>query len=160
LVRHGGHAQAAGFTIRNENLESFVFRIREIAARQLGGKELFPAIEVDAEIDLDSVDWALYESLAQLEPSGQGNPPPVFLSRDVEVLEHRVVGQGGSHMQLRLVRPNGGIVRPLPAVAFRQAAWAPVLPQFVDIVYTIGLNEWNGRRSLQLVIQDMQPASN
>jgi single-stranded-DNA-specific exonuclease len=160
LVRHGGHAQAAGFTVRNENLDTFVRRMQEIAERQLSGQELFPTIAIDAEIELDQVDWALYGTLAQLEPTGQGNPPPVFLSRRAEVVSHRVVGQSGSHLQLRLSATNGGTAHQLlPAIAFRQGAWGQMLPQFVDVVYTLGVNEWNGRRSLQLVVQDLQPAA-
>ena len=160
LVRHGGHAQAAGFTVRNENLDEFVQRLREIAGRQLSGQELVPSIAVDVEIDLDQIDWALQETLAQLEPTGNGNPPPVFLSRHVEVASHRIVGQSGSHLQLRLSSTNGGVAHQLlPAIAFRQGAWGQMLPQYVDIVYTIGVNEWNGRRSLQLVVQDLRPSA-
>ncbi len=160
LVRHGGHAQAAGFTVRNENLESFSAYMREIAKRNLSDQELIPTIDIDAEIDFEDVDWALYDTLTQIEPTGQGNPTPVFLSRNVEVVNHRVVGQGGSHLQLRLVNSDSRSEhRLMPAIAFRQGAWAQMLPQFIDIVYTISLNEWNGRRNLQLVIQDMRPAS-
>ena len=159
LVRHGGHAQAAGFTVRNENLDIFTSRMRELAAQSLGEKELVPTIAVDAELDINDVDWALYETLSQLEPTGQGNPTPVFLSRDVEVVYQRAVGQDGSHLQLRLIDANGGVAeRYVPAIAFRQGAWAQTLPKIIDIVYTVSLNEWNGRRRLQLIVKDLQPA--
>ena len=134
--------------------------MRELAAEVLSGQELVPAIEIDAEIDLSEVDWALYETLSMLEPTGQGNPAPVFLSRDVAVLHQRAVGQGGSHLQLRLADANsGGVGRPIQAIAFRQGDWAPMLPDIVDIIYTISVNEWNGQRNLQLIIKDIQPAS-
>lgn len=160
LVRHGGHAQAAGFTVRNEHLELFSARMREFAARALGDQVLTPKIEIDAEIDLGAVDWALFETLAQLEPTGKENPTPVFLSRNVEVVHHRAVGQDGSHLQLRLV--DGGdryAQKSIPAIAFRQGDWAESLPQFIDVVYTINLNEWNGQRNLQLMVKDLQPTS-
>lgn len=160
LVRHGGHAQAAGFTVRNENLEIFASRMRELAVQALGDKELVSTIEIDAEIDVNDVDWALYETLGMLEPTGQGNPTPVFLSRNVEVIHQRAVGQGGSHLQLRLADANGGFKeRAIPAIAFRQGAWAQSLPKFIDVVFTVSLNEWNGQRKLQLIIKDMQQAS-
>lgn len=167
LVRYGGHAQAAGFTVRNKNLPEFVERMTEIAQQKLGELDLQPTIAIDAEIGLESIDWALHENLAQLEPTGSDNATPVFMTRSVEVASHRVVGQNGSHLQMHLSNgqnrysgPNAAFdYSPFPAIAFRQGAWANCLPQHIDIVYTIGVNEWNGRRSLQLLIQDIRPAA-
>jgi len=157
LVRHGGHAQAAGFTICNENLPAFTERLTAIAANKLADLDLSPTLPIDVEIDLEEVDWALLESLAALEPTGYANPTPVFVSRGVEVLSHRVVGQDGSHLQLRLAAAgNGSGYREMAAIAFRQGAWAAHMPQYMDLVYTVGVNEWNGRRSLQLMVQDMR----
>jgi single-stranded-DNA-specific exonuclease len=158
LVRHGGHAQAAGLTLRNENLPQFKSRMREIAEAKLAGQDLVPTIAVDAEISLDEVDWALHETLAQLEPTGYSNPTPLFLSRNVEVMSHRAVGQDGTHLQMRLSSRNGDYAHQLlPAIAFRQGAWADALPQIIDVVYSVNINEWNGRRSLQLMVQDIRP---
>jgi single-stranded-DNA-specific exonuclease len=160
LVRHGGHAQAAGFTVLNENLDRFTSRMQEIATQELSNQELIPVIEIDAEIDISDVDWALYENLALLEPTGQGNPTPVFLSRNVEVVYKRTVGLGDSHLQLRLADANGSYKEhTIPAIAFRQGAWDDFLPKYIDVVYSIGLNEWNGQRNLQLVIKDMRQAA-
>jgi single-stranded-DNA-specific exonuclease len=160
LVRHGGHAQAAGFTILNENLPEFEARIMAIAAAKLAGLELHPTITIDMELDLESVDWALHETLSALEPTGYANATPVFLSRNVEVTSHRAVGSDGSHLQLKLNSGTGGgyAYRELSCIAFRQGAWVNSLPQYIDVVYTIGVNEWNGRRNLQLMVQDIQPA--
>jgi single-stranded-DNA-specific exonuclease len=159
LVRHGGHAQAAGLTLRNENLQLFTDRLQAIAIAKLSGRDLVPTIEADAEISLDEVDWALHETLAQLEPTGMANPTPLFLSRNVEVMSHRAVGQEGAHLQMRLSSGNGGNTHQLlPAIAFRQGAWADGMPQMIDLVYSINLNEWNGRRNLQLMVQDIRPA--
>jgi single-stranded-DNA-specific exonuclease len=94
-----------------------------------------------------------------LEPTGYANPAPLFLSRNVEVMSHRAVGQDSAHLQLRLSNGNGGHVHQLlPAIAFRQGAWADRLPQLIDLVYSLGVNEWNGRRSLQLMVQDIRAA--
>ena len=170
LVRHGGHAQAAGFTICNEDLPEFTERITAIAADRLAGLELLPALAIDAELPLGQVDWALQETLARLEPTGYSNPAPLLLSRGAQIVGHRAVGSDGSHLQLHLVdgRANGNAPgnsrygRPapqqaLPAIAFRQAQWAGCLPPLVDIAYRIGVNHWQGTTSLQLVIEDMRP---
>ena len=159
LVRYGGHAQAAGLTIRNENMEAFVAQMNAIAAEQLGEMRLQPKITIDAEIDLESIDWAFHGNLAQLEPTGYGNATPVFVSRGVKALFPRAVGQNGAHLQLRLASPYNESHDNLPAIAFRQGAWANNLPEYVDVVYTIGINEWRGRRDLQLMVQDLHPAA-
>jgi single-stranded-DNA-specific exonuclease len=158
LMRHGGHAQAAGFTVANENLEPFTERITGIAERQLADQPLYPKISIDAEIPLTAVDWALHDSMAQLEPTGYANATPIFLSRGVEVIHHRQVGREGNHLQLRLSSGGNGSSRILPAIAFGQGTWASMMPQYVDLVYSIGVNEWNGRRDLQLMVQDLRPA--
>ncbi|MCB8944716.1 MAG: single-stranded-DNA-specific exonuclease RecJ [Ardenticatenaceae bacterium] len=159
LVRYGGHAQAAGLTIRNENMEAFIAQMTTIAEAQLGELALQPKISVDAEIDLEAVDWALYENLAQLEPTGYANATPVFVSRGVKALFPRAVGQNGAHLQLRLASPYNESHDNLGAIAFRQGEWANCLPEYVDVVYTIGVNEWRGRRDLQLMVQDLRPAA-
>lgn len=168
LVRHGGHAQAAGFTIRNEHLPEFKARMTELAFAQLASADLRPALTIDAALPLTQVDWALQGTLAQLEPTGNQNPLPLLLSRGIEVVSHRAVGTEGSHLQLHVVdaRQNGAAryggspgrpTQAFPAIAFRQGEWAGKLPQFIDIVYRIGVNRWQGNSNLQLVIEDIQP---
>lgn len=160
LVRHGGHAQAAGFTIENKQLPHFIDQMKQIATERLAGQELFPALSIDAEIDLTAIDWALFDHLSSLEPTGTANAAPTFVSRDVSVLHHRLVGQDRQHLQLQLsCAQAGGHYTTLSGIAFRQGAWAAQLPEQIDIVYTISVNEWNGRRDLQLMIQDIQPAA-
>ena len=155
LVKHGGHAAAAGFTIENQNLPVFREQMTAIAGAALEGKTLLPTIEIDAEIDLDQVDWALHENLQKLEPCGMENRRPLFMSSNVEVLNHRVVGKDGTHLQMEVTNGVAGF----KTIAFRQASWATQMPQYVDIVYTVDVNEWRGRRTLQLQIKDIRPAN-
>ncbi len=168
LVRHGGHAQAAGFTIRNEHVPEFKRRMTEIACAELADADLRPALTIDADLPLGQIDWALQGTLAQLEPTGYQNPLPLLLSRGVEVVSHRTVGSEGSHLQLYVVdahqngasRYGGASGRPtqaFPAIAFRQGEWAGMLPRHLDIVYRIGVNRWQGNTNLQLVIEDIRP---
>ena len=123
----------------------------DIAADALSGKELLPSIEVDAEVEFEDVDWALHESLKQLEPTGEANRRPLFVSRGLQVINHRVVGKDGTHLQLEL---SDGM-RGFKAIAFRQATWAQQMPQRVDAIYALDVNEWRGRRTLQLQVQDL-----
>lgn len=169
LVRHGGHAQAAGFTIRNENVPEFIDRIKQLAGEELDGQDLRPTLSIEASLPLDQVDWALHDNLKQLEPTGTDNPKPLLLSRAVEVVSHRTVGTNGAHLQLFLVdahrngpvRYSGSRAQPgqaFPAIAFRQGEWAGMLPRQLDIVYYVNVNNWQGKSNLQLVIEDIRPA--
>ena len=152
LVRHGGHDMAAGFTIRNENLEEFHERIIEIAASQLDSDDLMPTLNIDAEINVTEVDWALQGVLEQLEPTGAKNRKPLFISRNVRVFGHRVVGRDNSHLQLWV----GDERTKLQGIAFRQGPWALHLSDHVDLAYTVSVNEWKGKRNLQLMVKDIQ----
>jgi single-stranded-DNA-specific exonuclease len=154
LKRYGGHAQAAGFTIANENLPEFQERMQAITIRELVDQELKPAIEIDAEISFSLIDWALHGQLQQLEPTGEMNPTPVFVSRNLRVNTFRPVGKTGDHLKLTV----GDGFHELEAIAFSQGAWSRQMPRYVDLVYTIDMNEWRGQRSLQLKVLDIQPS--
>lgn len=162
LVRHGGHAQAAGFTVRNENLPQFMKRITEVAETRLEGMDLDPVITIDMEIGLDDIDWALQENLARLEPTGTANRTPLFMSRGVEVVEQRAVGRDGSHLKLGVLskQRDDQDHKIIPAIAFRQGAWINQMPKFIDVAYSVNVNEWNGRRDLQLMVKDIRPSGN
>jgi len=154
LVRHGGHAAAGGFTVSNEHLDELADRLRRLAAEQLTSVELAPVLSVDAEVELSRMSWELEQELAQLEPCGYANPHPLFLSRDVRVQSQRAVGSNGKHLKLRL--SDGQTT--WDSIAFRQGEWVGKLPDRVDIVYRLEVNEWNGQRRLQLNVQDIRPA--
>jgi len=155
LLRHGGHAAAAGFTIATDRLAGLHRRLQAIAAEQLAGVELRPTLEIDAEVELEEVNWATHALLAQVEPCGVGNPQPVLLSRNVEVREVRPMGSEQKHLRL-LLRDGRGVA--WDAVFFRQGALADEIPDRVDVAYTLEAREWNHEKRLQLNIQDLRPA--
>lgn len=153
LVRHGGHAMAAGFTVRNENLPALQTRLKQIAESELAQIELMPTLNVDAEASLSEMNLKLAESLAQLAPFGYGNREPIFVSRNLGVREARVVGT--DHLKLTL--SDGQIV--MDAIAFRQGSWLDQLPPRVDVAYQLEAQVWNGKPRLQLNIKDIKPAN-
>ncbi len=153
LVRYGGHAMAAGFTVVNEKLAELETRLREIAARALAELELAPTLSVDAEASLSDMNWAVQKALEQLAPFGYGNREPIFLSRNVIVRDARVVGTD----HLRLMLSDGQVV--WDAIAFRQANWMEHLPPRIDVAYQLEARTWNGDARLQLNVKDMRPAS-
>jgi single-stranded-DNA-specific exonuclease len=154
LEQHGGHRMAGGFTIRNENLPAFRDQLLAIAQRELEGVELVPILDIDLEVGLREVDWATQALAEQMEPCGEGNPRPLFLSRRVQLREARTVGEEGRH--LRLLLTDGRAV--WDGIGFGLGSWAGRLGDRVDIVYTIEVNEWNDERRLQLNVQDLRPS--
>jgi single-stranded-DNA-specific exonuclease len=156
LVQHGGHAAAAGFTVANDNLHELASRLRELASEQLADVELIPVISIDAEIELSQMSWDLKQELSRLEPCGYANPHPLFLSKNVRVVGHRAVGNDNNHLKLTL--SDGWST--WDAIAFRQGEWAGKLPDRIDLVYHLEVNEWNGQRRLQLNVQDIRSAGN
>jgi single-stranded-DNA-specific exonuclease len=161
LERHGGHAAAAGFTVRNEHLDDLRRRLESIADRQLAGQELVPTLQIDAVVELADLDWAAIELLAQLEPCGYANPQPVFASRGLEVVEQRPVGRESQHLKLTVrdpvaTGPQARLVR--DAIAFRMGEWSGKLPPRIDLAYTFESNEFNGAARLQLNVKDLRPA--
>jgi single-stranded-DNA-specific exonuclease len=152
LERHGGHAAAAGFTVRTQRLPELRRRLLTMAHRTLDGMALAPSLDVDAEIDLASLSWDLFHRLDQLKPFGYGNPAPLLVSRDVSKVQARRVGRGGRHLKLVFRDRERRIWN---AIAFRQGERAEDLSSRVDVAYVLERNVWNGRVSLQLNVEDI-----
>lgn len=154
LDHHGGHAAAAGFTVRNDRLAELIARLREIAQRELGSLDLLPTLSADLEVPLRELKPDLLRHLDHLQPTGYGNRQPLFLSRGLQVKHARTVGRDSSHLKLAV---SDGYIT-FDAIAFRQGGWIEAMPRYVDMIYTFERNEFNGRVTLQLNVKDLQPS--
>ena len=151
LVKHGGHRAAAGFTVRNENLDVLRERLVNTAAELLDGEQLKRVLDIDAEATLSELSGLDIKGLMRFEPCGQGNRRPVLLSRGMQLVNARPVGADQSHLKLTL---KDGLTT-WPAIAFRQAD-APLADR-VDIVYSLA-REWRSER-IELEILDVAPTA-
>ena len=151
LVRHGGHAAAAGFTVANENVNELAERLRRYAADKLAGEDLKPSLRIDANVELKDVAFELAQKLKEFEPCGYGNPSPVFAVYGVEPKYPKTIGDG-SH--LRMALSDGG--RTVDAVAFKQADWLKDMPKRLDVVFALEVNEWQGEYKVQMNVKDMR----
>jgi single-stranded-DNA-specific exonuclease len=151
LTRYGGHAQAAGFLTPKANLDKVNQRLLEIAARELADVDLRPSLVIDAVIPLSAVGKETFKIISRLAPFGQGNEPPTFLSQKVKVVDFRTVGGSGKHLKMKL--RDGGVV--WDAIAFDLGDRQPT--SYIDIVYNLELDNWNGREQLRLNILDFLP---
>ncbi len=141
LERHGGHAMAAGFTVRNENLAELSECLHAIAQRELGERDLRPVLRADMQIPLRDLRPNLLKDLDMLEPTGLGNPEAVFVSRNLRVKWPKKIGNDGQH--LRMSVSDGYIT--YDAVAFRQGYWADQMPDRIDLMYVFETNLYQGR---------------
>jgi single-stranded-DNA-specific exonuclease len=152
LVRHGGHAAAAGFTVRNENLPALKERLKAIAIEQLGKQELCPTLFADAEVPLAAMKPDLLRHLDYLQPTGYGNPEAAFVSRNLKVTSARTVGAEGRHLKMTVT--DGYITH--DAIAFRLGHLLEGLPSRLDLMYTFESNDYNERSYLQLNVRDIK----
>ena len=152
LETFGGHAAAAGFTVRNDRYPELLQRLNSLAKEQLGKLNLLPTLQADAELPLADLKPDLLDQIELLEPTGYGNPQVYLVSRGLQVRNARPVGREASH--LKLVVSDGHIT--YDAIAFRHGHWAQDLPAVVDLLYRFEVNEFNGRRNLQLNVRDLK----
>lgn len=152
FIRHGGHARAAGFTLRRADLPEMTGRLRAIAESEIGDKDLRASLRIAALLPLADMDWTLAASLQALEPFGEGNPKPLFWLPRVRLRQVRPVGDG---RHLKMVLDNGAGRDSVDAIAFGRGG-EPLRPgDEVDLVGSLEIGEWQGRRRLELKVADL-----
>ncbi|MFH1046914.1 MAG: single-stranded-DNA-specific exonuclease RecJ [Patescibacteria group bacterium] len=156
LSRFGGHPEACGLTlVGEENLTGFIYRAWEFADQQLDGRDLRPMIRLDAELAASQINWELINELQRFEPFGIGNPKPLFLLRDLQLMNVTPVGKDGKHVRLSV---RGDAPRETRLIAFgfaeRMAEFVPT--DRLDAVVELGINDWNGVRSIQIRLVDVR----
>jgi len=149
LLRFGGHSHAAGLSIAKEELERFALTFEETAAELLDADALVPTLAYDLELSAKDLDQSLVEELERMKPFGMGNPEPLFLLKGARVEESRELK--GGHLKLRV--SQGG--RSFDAIAFGLAEKG-VPDARVDLLFSPGINVWNGKSSLQLTVKDLR----
>jgi single-stranded-DNA-specific exonuclease len=152
LIKHGGHAMAAGFSIAREKIAEFTDRLDEIVRRRLGGVRPAPTLRVDAEIEPDALTARLALELASLEPCGMGNPRPHLLLRGVKVFGIKQVGADSDHLRCKITVGRFTF----DAMAFRRGAHVDAMTDAgsVDAVVTVGAGL---RGFVELELQDFGP---
>jgi single-stranded-DNA-specific exonuclease len=153
LIRFGGHRCAAGLTIDESTLQSFVERFDEVTAGQLSPEDLLPEIRIDAELDPTDLSLETVERIGALEPFGIGNPRPVFAMRGVRLVGMTILKE--RHVRLRM--EAGG--SKFTAIGFQMAERIPD-GDVLDIAFNLDVNRWNGKTSLQLRLRDVRKAGN
>ena len=154
IIGGGGHPMAAGFTIETENIEVFMQQFEEVSRPLLTDDILIKRLKIDLELDFGLIDKNLVDLLTKFEPHGIGNFTPIFMTKEVRLVDSRTVGNESKHLKLTLEKDG----RIFPAIAFGMGElYGKLKPgQKIDVAYNLENNVWNGNESLQLKIKDIK----
>jgi single-stranded-DNA-specific exonuclease len=150
LIRHGGHAMAAGLSLQPDKMDALRHRLNELARRALKPEDLQPPLYLDAEAGLDKMTLEMLGELEGLKPTGQGNPPVQFCARNLthqRPLQH--MGKEKQHVKLWVT--DGAVTH--EAVWWNGGDKSLPVGKF-DLAFAPQVNEFNGRRTVQLKVLD------
>ncbi len=154
LIRHGGHAMAAGITIHPDQLDAFRARINELARRALKPEDLQPPLRLDAEVSLGEISLGLLAGLDQLKPTGMGNPMVQFCARGL-TNQRPIQRMGADKQHVKLWVTDGKTSH--EAVWWNGGKESLPVGKF-DLAFAPQINEFNGRRAVQLKVLDWRAA--
>lgn len=154
LLSFGGHRQAAGLTMSTDNFDAFRKKMNTMAGEMLSDEELIPVLGIDAAVHFSDINFNLVNELSLLEPFGFSNREPVFGSKGVEIVNHRIVGNNHLKMQLKQKAVH------VDTIGFNLGGYISNMGDSasLDIAFVPGINEWNGTRNLQLNLKAIRPS--
>lgn len=151
LLKFGGHPMAAGFSLKEEDVEEFRRRLNEQST--LTKEDFIPKIWIDVAMPLEYVSEALIDELKSLEPFGQGNEKPQFAQKNLRIRSLRAIGRNNNAVRMTVVTEGG---RPMEAMVFTEAdrfVEEAKNSRTIDVIYYPDVNEYNGNRTLQIVVR-------
>ena len=156
LVRYGGHAAAAGFSLRVEDLDRFRGLVTEACADQIGQRQRERLFHIDSEIGCADATPELCGLLKAVEPCGIGNPQPLLAIRGCEVVSVQGFGSRGQHLRVTLRDRGLGM---LEAIAFNKPGLDEHLPRGrrIDICFALQLDSWQGQLRVRARLRDLRP---
>ena len=153
--KFGGHSHAAGITIKPDRIDILRKRLNEHAASCLSDEDLEHSVAIDMELTADQITFQMARELQSLEPYGAGNPPPVFMTKNLRCLSEPTVIKD-RHLKMRLAGSNN---RPTEAIWWNCIEPGEPTPQVqgsIEVAYTIETTVWKDEFKLQLNVQDLR----
>jgi len=153
LDRFGGHAQAAGFSLKEKNLKKFIKKMQEIAKRDITDEMLISELKIDMVISTEDISYDLLNAINKLKPYGYGNSKPKLMMSSLEVISKRILGKGKNHMKLEIKGEVGNIIS---MILFRceEDITKIKIGDIIDVVGSIYLNSWMGKDSLEFQVKE------
>lgn len=158
FIKFGGHEQAAGLSMKVENIEKFRKQINLIADDMLTDEDFIQNIFYDDELELPQISDQLLNELEMIQPFGMGNPAPKFVVRDANIIEIRGIGVDKKHLKLKM-KLEGNIIDGIAfgLGEFEQLAY---VGDKIDVAFSPEYNSFGGKISLQLNIKDIKLKTN
>lgn len=158
LDHYGGHQAAAGMTLHRDHVPELRRRMDMLAEQWLTDDQLVPVMVADCALEMGDITIELIRQIGQLAPFGMGNPSPRFVFSDLHVKEKKALGRDKQHLKLLLADPARAEAAPVEALGFGRGEWLDQVSATakIDLLGELGVNEWNGVRKPQIVIQDMR----
>lgn len=160
LESFGGHTYAAGLTLKEENLDKFMEVFEDVVDKMMTDDMMVPRIDVDEVLTLSDITPKFFKWLEMFEPYGPGNMAPVFACRNVSDNngQSTLVGQTREHLKLAVVDET--VNRPLSGIAFKQSEHFDAIHrgEKFDICFSLEMNTFRGKDTLQLKVQDIKMA--
>jgi single-stranded-DNA-specific exonuclease len=154
LLRHGGHAMAAGLSIAPDKIDLLRQRLNELVRRSLKSEDLQPPLHLDAEVGLGEINFEMLAELEKLKPTGQGNPAVQCCTRNLSHAKP-LLRMGREKQHVKLWVSDGSVT--LEAVWWNGGGKSLPVGKF-DLAFAPQVNEFNGRRTVQLKVMDWRPS--
>ncbi|MDD4179608.1 MAG: single-stranded-DNA-specific exonuclease RecJ [Candidatus Margulisbacteria bacterium] len=153
----GGHEGAAGFEIETDKIPELRSRLKKLVDETINPAELVATVEIDAELFPDQISLGLIKQINRLAPFGEGNEPPVFMVRDLQLADFKKVGKTGKHFKAWFSK-NGV---ELETIGFGLGGFADKMDhaKLYDIAFNLESNEFNGFEKAQLSLIDIREAA-
>ncbi|MBQ8165204.1 MAG: single-stranded-DNA-specific exonuclease RecJ [Clostridia bacterium] len=157
LLRFGGHEMAAGLTIEVDKIDRFIEGINNYAEKNKIEQNVIQSYEIDAFLTPEMITLENAEAVAMMEPFGQGNPCPVFCTSGFTDVYASKVGDSGKHLKLRFIYDDNGKRLGADGISFNDGNYYPIAAgiENCSCIYSIEINEWQGKRLPSLKITDM-----
>ncbi len=161
IEEFGGHKMAAGMSIKPDRIERFCHAFELEAKKRLTSEHMIPEIDVDCKLAFPEMSATLIDELASMQPFGTGVPEPLFLAENVTVLFSKTVGENHRRMRLSQAgcrpgcRPGYGQDQAINAIQFNIDPSEPVPGVYKRILFRLKWNYWNGKKSPQMIIEDV-----
>ncbi len=153
LDRFGGHAMAAGLSLKAENIEAFAHAFDDAVCRGSRPEDFIPRLFLDGRIELSDITPQLIDELEDLQPFGEGNPEPLFIAEDISVVHSKTVGRYHRKMMLR---PAGDrLARAVAAIHFHPAPEDMKICYFERIAFNLAWNRYQDQKIPQIMVREL-----
>jgi len=164
LINGGGHKMSVGFSMHPNNIENLRQGLLNYANKNLIPGDIKIETYVDAELLGQEINWELMDEIEKLEPAGEGNSKPLFLIKDLEIVEARKVGNGGGHLKFKFRKFCASGIKYFSGIGFKMGnGYAPLgvsdlqSGDKIDALCNLEINNFNGSRSIELHVKDIHP---